>query len=544
MVYQNAIKIIYVEGKVNNADALLVKQPLQIGLSECNVCTIQGKASIILDFGKELSGGARVLTHYISGSKTVRLRFGESVGEACAELKGPNGGFGTTNDHSTRDMRVDLQCYSDMMFGQTGFRFLRLDVLSDDTAVRIKSILAAVDTDTRPAIGSFECDDALVNTIWDTAAYTVRLCIQNGYIWDGIKRDRLVWIGDLYPEVRAAQCIFGDLPEGRNCLDFSMDQTPLPKPINDIPTYSLWWIICLGEVYRFSEDKPSFSTYLPYVKGIVENIIAPAISSDGEVNYGFNFIDWPSNAQEGETDKEKKDMERKAGAAFLTKIALQAAKGLLVEFSEDASLCEKLLGDIAQKTYDIRLYKQIAAMGVWAGDGNDSMRETLLSGGAKGLSTFMSYPILTAVASFGEYESALEMMKEYYGGMLSVGATTFWEDFDLEWLEGSGRLDEMPKEGVKDIHGDFGKFCYGSFRHSFCHGWSAGVIPYLVETVAGIKTMGAGMRRIAIKPHLSGLKHVKVNYPTPYGILTVEHRLQENGEVKTSVVAPMEIEIV
>jgi len=135
-------------------------------------------------------------------------------------------------------------------------------------------------------------------------------------------------------------------------------------------------------------------------------------------------------------------------------------------------------------------------------------------------------------------------MKEYYGGMLSVGATTFWEDFDLAWLEGCGRLDEMPKEGVKDIHGDYGKFCYSSFRHSFCHAWSAGVIPYLIETVAGIKMVGADMRRVSITPHLSGLKHVKVNFPTPYGILSVEHTLQEDGSVKTSVSAPEGIEIV
>ena len=97
---------------------------------------------------------------------------------------------------------------------------------------------------------------------------------------------------------------------------------------------------------------------------------------------------------------------------------------------------------------------------------------------------------------------------------------------------------------MKDIHGDFGKFCYASFRHSFCHGWSAGVIPYLMETVAGIQTMGAGMQRIAIKPNLSGLKHVVAKLPTPYGVVTVEHTLQDNGEVKTSVSAPKEVEII
>ena len=52
------------------------------------------------------------------------------------------------------------------------------------------------------------------------------------------------------------------------------------------------------------------------------------------------------------------------------------------------------------------------------------------------------------------------------------------------------------------------------------------------------------MNKIAIKPNLSGLKHVKVNYPTKYGVVTVEHTLQANGEIKTDITAPKEIEII
>ena len=544
MQYINANKLIYTAGQIENAETLLQEKILQIGLSEVEVCTLKGKSCIILDFGKELSGGVRILTFFVQGNKTVRLRFGESVGETCAELKDGEKGYGATNDHSLRDFCVNLQNFSDMTFGQTGYRFLRIDTLSEDTVLAFKTIVAAVDTDTRAELGSFECDDSLVNEIWNTAAYTLRLCMQNGFIWDGVKRDRLVWIGDLYPEALAAHYLFGDIPETLNCLDFSMKQAPLPNSINGMPTYSLWWILCLKEAYRVSGDKAKFEKYLAYMQGIVEQIIAPCVSEDGTVCYIYNFIDWPSRYADGETDTDKKEVERLAGVAYLTKLALQAAKEMLMEFRRDCSLCDELIARINQRKYEIHIYKQIAGLGVWAGDSNDSMQETLLHDGAKGLSTFQSYPILTAVAGFGNYETALSMMKEYYGGMLSVGATTFWEDFDLDWLKGSGRLDEMPKKGVKDIHGDFGNFCYTSFRHSFCHGWSAGVIPYLMETVVGVKTMGAGMRRIAIRPHLSGLKHVKAMYPTPYGIVSIEHTLQENGEVNTSISAPKEIEVI
>ena len=72
-------------------------------------------------------------------------------------------------------------------------------------------------------------------------------------------------------------------------------------------------------------------------------------------------------------------------------------------------------------------------------------------------------------------------MKEYYGAMLKKGATTFFEDFDMAWAENSSDIDRLPKEGERDIHGDFGKYCYVGFRHSFCHGWSAGVLRFLYD---------------------------------------------------------------
>ena len=104
----------------------------------------------------------------------------------------------------------------------------------------------------------------------------------------------------------------------------------------------------------------------------------------------------------------------------------------------------------------------------------------LTEGGAKGMSTFMSYYILKAVASFDK-EVAVSMMKEYYGAMLDKGATTFFEDFDVEWAENSCRIDEFPQKHQRDLHADFGAYCYKGFRHSLCHGWSAGVLQFIKE---------------------------------------------------------------
>ena len=34
---------------------------------------------MVLDFGKEISGGVRILTYQVKGNKRVRPRFGESL---------------------------------------------------------------------------------------------------------------------------------------------------------------------------------------------------------------------------------------------------------------------------------------------------------------------------------------------------------------------------------------------------------------------------------------------------------------------------------
>ena len=117
MKYLFPKRIIASQG-VDNVETLLKEKTLQIGLNETECAVFKGKAYVILDFGEELSGGARIF-NFGGHVHSVRLRFGESVSETCAEL---GRGFGfATNDHSLRDFTVTLQMYSDMTFGQTGF---------------------------------------------------------------------------------------------------------------------------------------------------------------------------------------------------------------------------------------------------------------------------------------------------------------------------------------------------------------------------------------------------------------------------------------
>ena len=95
----------------------------------------------------------------------------------------------------------------------------------------------------------------------------------------------------------------------------------------------------------------------------------------------------------------------------------------------------------------------------------------------------------------------------------------------------------MP-EGKKDIHGDYGDYCYKGFRHSLCHGWASGPTSWLSEYVLGVQVVEPGCRAVRITPHLGDLKWVEGTFPTPQGVITILHEKGEDGKVKSEVKAP------
>ncbi len=452
---------------VEGAESFLHEKQLQIGLNEPKAATFRPGALLVLDFGKEIRGGVRILTSDTkdAGCVHVRIRFGESLSECFAELGEKN----ATNDHSTRDMKVDLPAWSDLCFGDTGFRFVRIDLLSDEE-VRIKAIVARSYELHKTPVYTYTGKDELIAEIFDVAKRTIDLCSVGRYVYDGIKRDRLVWVGDMYPEMLALTTLYGRFPALERSLDFAKSQYPLPQFMYNMPTYSLWWILIVCDYCERTHAEDFIFGQLEYMFGLLK-LFDRKIDTDGRLTINNCFVDWPSVGSRDEY----------TGAVLIAIAAYKKAIALLEKFGYDTeSFCASLS---ALYRNDLTVYgqKQILGLKYFAlGTLSDEEYAMLIRNGANGFSTFMSYFILKAVASRDEM-LANQLMKEYYGGMLSVGATTFFEDFDLKWLNGSSVLDELPHDGQKDIHGDFGAHCYVGFRHSLCHGWASGVLAFIRE---------------------------------------------------------------
>ena len=456
------IKIV-ASSNVKKPELLLKKKDLQIAVKESSVSEISKDGYVILDFGNEMCGSIRIITLFADQTK-IRIRLGESIGECCAELGGIQN---ATNDHALRDFYTELTRYSDMTFGNSGFRFARIDFFGQAS---IKSIVAVNNIFSAPKVYSYTGDDKRIAEIFNVAKRTVDLCSSSGYIWDGIKRDKLVWIGDIYPEAIAMNTLYGRTRVMERSLDFARKTYPLPAWMNDFPTYSMWWIITLADYYKRTGAKNFIKRQLKYLQNLVKQML-DNVAEDGELKYPFLFVDWPTK---GSPDEEK-------GSRAINIIATKKAIELLDKFGLDTSIAQELLTRLYKKEMSNITLKQVLGLKYMAtGELSNEEKVRLTAGGAVGMSTFMSYFILKAVASFDK-DTAIKMMKDYYGAMLDKGATTFWEDFDITWCEKSGRIDEFTPKGLRDIHGDYGAHCYVGFRHSLCHGWSAGIIRFIEE---------------------------------------------------------------
>ena len=495
----------------------------------CTIPKTDQPSALLLDFGRELNGGVQIVVAQASaGPVLTRVRFGESVTEAMGE---PN------NDHANHDLIFPLVPMGAQEVGNTGFRFVRLDFPADVelhlVAVRAVSLLRPLDY-----LGTFECSDERLNEIWRTGARTVHLCMQD-YVWDGIKRDRLVWIGDLHPETMVIASVFGGHPIIPATLDYQRDRSPLPDWMNGISSYSLWWLLIQRDWYHYGGDLAYLREQREYLLGLLA-LLDTKVDSEGREHLdGMRFLEWPTSRDPTAID---------AGLQALVVLALRAGAELCTVLSEmDAA--EQAL-ETARRAADCSrppsLSKQANALRVLAGTADAAAvnRDVLALDPARGLSTFYGYYVLQARALAGDHAGCLDLLRTYWGGMLDMGATSFWEGFDIDWMPDSGRIDELTPPGKRDIHADFGDYCYPGLRHSLCHGWAAGPTAWLMEHVLGIAPASPGFDRVTVKPHLAGLSHARGTFPTPHGLIEVSHERGADGEVKTNLKLPHGVRLV
>ena len=525
---------------IQNAEALLLKGSGQVAVNDQNLFSFKSstknKPGILLDYGKEIHGGVKI-SMGIRESKTplkLRLRFGESVGEAMSDIGGKQN---ATNEHSLRDFIIEVPWLGSVEVGETGFRFLRIDVVDSDEVAPIKSIDAAFIYRDIPYLGSFESNDDRLNEIWLTGAYTVHLNMQN-FLWDGIKRDRLVWVGDMHPEVMTINTVFGNHEIVSKSLDLARDQHPLPQWMNGISSYSMWWLLIHKNIYDYHGDLAYLKEQETYMIALLDQLSTFIDKDNKEILNGHRFLDWPTS---------EKPEAIHAGLQAMMVMTFEAGSEMMAIFGrEDLKLkYEKVAKKLKKHSPKNNTTKQAASLLALSNlqDAEKINKEILTKDGLQGMSTFYGYYILEAMAKAQNYDGAIKIIRDYWGGMLDLGATTFWEEFDVMDVVNSGRIDELTPANKYDIHGDFGDYCYVGYRHSLCHGWASGPTSWLSQHVLGVNVLEGG-EKIKIDPHLGDLEWAKGSFPTKHGVLKVSHKKNADGTIKTEIDAPEGLSII
>lgn len=156
------------------------------------------------------------------------------------------------------------------------------------------------------------------------------------------------------------------------------------------------------------------------------------------------------------------------------------------------------------------LYKYPSLFGIRFGYLDESQREgvkhgVLLNGAIQKIVTpFMRFFELEAMCEVGEEERVLREMRDYWGGMIDLGATSFWEEYDPA----------LPPELQYDMYHD-------KFRKSLCHAWGAAPIYLIGKYVLGVRPTEPGYRRYRVEPRLGDLEWVEGKVPTPHGEIAV-----------------------
>ena len=346
--------------------------------------------------------------------------------------------------------------------------------------------------------------DKMLSDIFDISAKTLYLCSKMFYL-DGIKRDRWPWAGDAMLTARMNYYSFYDLDTVKRTLIALAGDETHKNPINNILDYSFFWMIMLDEYYFYSGD-------IDFIKRnyhVCKNLLNYYISRRDE--YGFIpdikgvwvFIDWH--------DIEKKGDVCVIQMLYAKSLEIMKRFAEITENSQDIQYYGKLYTDIyaqinkvfwneEKSAYvssfkngivsdQVRRHQNYLAVLFGIADSKRSKRiieSVCVNSKIPKLTTpfyrMFEYELLF---KYGYAEEAIKGIRDYWGGMINLGAKTMWEEFDSD------------EKGTEHYA------MYGEpFDRSLCHAWGACPLYFFGKYVVGISPDSSGYEKFTVKPCL------------------------------------------
>ena len=475
---------------------------------------------LLADFGEETYGYLRFKD--IRGKGAVRVIYAESESEALAvdlanTKPGALDGWEMLMLEEGAEMRRDIA---------HGFRFVH--VIPVDGEVSVGALAMDRETKGLPVRGSFRCSDAELNEIWDVSVRTLELTCREVFI-EGIKRDHWVWSGDAVQSFLMNYYVFGDYDGCRDTLWTLRGKDPVKCHLNRIMDYTFYWFDAV-EKYRLYSGDPYISRQVyPRMKTLLEFALGRLDAAGRPVDRpgDWMFIDWapePLHNTGGVTAFEQMLLVRaleataalakEVGAADDANAYLARAKKLRDEivpryWSEEKGGLLHLMK--ADGSLDEQLTRYPNMFGLFYGYFDEAKRarvvkDVLLNDNVLKIQTpYMRFYELESLCSLGMQETVTKEIKSDWGGMLNLGATSFWELYN-------------PSEKGVAHYAMYGR----RYGKSLCHAWGASPTYLLGKYYLGVTPTQPGFAAYEVKPNLGGLEWIEGDVPAPFGRIHVK----------------------
>jgi len=469
--------------------------PHQLESSEV-ILKAESRKGRLYDFGRELFG-------YITIRNPIKPKI--SVGESAYEA------LDTLNEVLEQSLEM-VPAGNGLWKSRSplAFRYLLTDV-KNSKDIQCNALFYPVCYK-----GAFACSDTILTRIWMNSAYTLRLCMHD-FLIDGVKRDRLPWAGDLAMSMMANAYSFGDPEIVRRSLTV-LGRAGIGKTdINGIIDYSLWWIIAQDHYQLYFGDTAHLKREWPRIKETLDHLISRCDTS-GFINPGktWLFIDWVNQekwtalqilwwwAQQSGTKLAYRVGDTQT-AIYWQNIS-QTLKNKLLKTSwsdsKKAWLANPEFPDkISRHANFLAVISGLATKDQFEGISRILSNDEVSQVGTPYMAGFENM----AIARLGDVQYMINRTKDNWGGMLSQGATTFWEAYD-------------PGQQGKEQYSFYGR----PYGKSLCHAWSAGPAAFLPSEILGLKPIEDGWKRFSVHPDIGTLKWVSATVPTPFGNILLD----------------------
>ncbi len=470
------------------------------------VSVTKDKQSMLVDFGKETFGFIQL--HGLAGKGKLSVYYGESEEEALSI------------EHCETLDRVDVDNpakKNEIMKLSKAYRFVNVQYDEGVTLDSVSMLYEYADVKER---GSFTCNDEKINRIYDVAKYTFELNTREFFI-DGIKRDRWIWSGDAYQSYLMNYYLYFDSETVKRTTYALRGKDPVTGHINTIMDYTFYWFLGIYDYYLYTGDKNFIAQNYDRMKTLMDYILARR-NKDGLMEWmtgDWIFIDWA----EGLSKKGEVSFEQLLLARSLETMALCAN---ISNDKDAATEYNALAADMRKKLFDIYWNDQKQALVHSRVDGKQTEDVTryanmffiffdyfnqqqkqqvktsvLLNNNIQKITTpYMRFYELEALCALGEQSYVLKEMKDYWGGMLKLGATSFWEEYN-------------PAKQGAEHYAMYGR----EFGKSLCHAWGASPLYLLGKYYLGVKPTAPGYAAYLVEPNLGGLEWIQGKVPTPDG---------------------------